>query len=51
MPKAGGTIYMSRADERGMTISFIQSNYMGFGWRIVVPYTGISMQKRGCGFS
>ncbi|MDR6420120.1 gamma-glutamyltranspeptidase/glutathione hydrolase [Paraburkholderia phenoliruptrix] len=51
MPKAGGTIYMSVADERGMMVSFIQSNYMGFGSGIVVPETGISMQNRGCGFS
>ena len=27
----GGTIYLSAADERGMMVSFIQSNYMGFG--------------------
>ncbi len=51
MPKAGGTIYMTVADERGMMVSFIQSNYMGFGSGIVVPDTGISMQNRGCGFS
>lgn len=50
MPKAGGTIYMSVADERGMMVSFIQSNYMGFGSGIVVPDTGIPMQNRGCGF-
>lgn len=51
MPKAGGTIYMSVADERGMMVSFIQSNYMGFGSGVVVPNTGISLQNRGCGFS
>lgn len=51
MPKAGGTIYMSVADERGMMVSFIQSNYMGFGSGVVVPGLGISMQNRGCGFS
>jgi hypothetical protein len=51
MPKAGGTIYMSVADERGMMVSFIQSNYMGFGSGVVVPDTGISLQNRGCGFS
>ena len=51
MPKAGGTIYMSVADERGMMVSFIQSNYMGFGSGVVVPDTGIALQNRGCGFS
>ncbi|MHB1302082.1 MAG: gamma-glutamyltransferase family protein [Acidiphilium sp.] len=51
MPKAGGTIYLSAADENGMMISFIQSNYMGFGSGVVVPGLGVSMQNRGCGFS
>ncbi|TAM86474.1 MAG: gamma-glutamyltransferase family protein [Candidimonas sp.] len=50
-PYAGGTIYLSAADEHGMMVSFIQSNYMGFGSGIVVPETGISMQNRGVGFS
>ena len=51
MPKAGGTIYLTAADERGMMVSFIQSNYMGFGSGIVVPGMGIALQNRGCGFS
>jgi gamma-glutamyltranspeptidase / glutathione hydrolase len=51
MPKTGGTIYMSTADANGMMVSFIQSNYMGFGSGVVVPEMGISMQNRGCGFS
>ncbi|QET02477.1 MULTISPECIES: gamma-glutamyltransferase [Cupriavidus] len=51
MPKAGGTIYLTAADENGMMISFIQSNYMGFGSGVVVPGTGISLQNRGVGFS
>jgi len=50
-PHAGGTIYLTAADERGMMVSFIQSNYMGFGSGVVVPGTGISLQNRGVGFS
>jgi gamma-glutamyltranspeptidase/glutathione hydrolase len=51
MPRAGGTIYLSAADEQGLMVSFIQSNYMGFGSGLVVPDYGISLQNRGCGFS
>jgi gamma-glutamyltranspeptidase/glutathione hydrolase len=50
-PKPGGTVYLSAADENGMMVSFIQSNYMGFGSGVVVPGTGISLQNRGAGFS
>ena len=49
--RRGGTIYLSTADESGMMVSFIQSNYMGFGSGIVVPGYGLSMQNRGHGFS
>ncbi|HEX6720329.1 MAG TPA: gamma-glutamyltransferase family protein, partial [Burkholderiaceae bacterium] len=50
-PPKGGTIYLTAADERGMMVSFIQSNYMGFGSGVVVPEFGISLQNRGHGFS
>ena len=47
----GGTIYLSTADASGMMVSFIQSNYMGFGSGIVVPGYGLSLQNRGHGFT
>ncbi len=50
-PKAGGTVYLTAADADGMMVSFIQSNYAGFGSGVVVPGTGISLQNRGAGFS
>jgi gamma-glutamyltranspeptidase/glutathione hydrolase len=50
-PKRGGTVYLSAADATGMMVSFIQSNYAGFGSGVVVPDTGIHMQNRGWGFS
>ena len=50
-PVRGGTIYLTAADESGMMVSFIQSNYMGFGSGVVVPGYGLSMQNRGHGFS
>ncbi len=45
-----GTVYLTAADASGMMVSFIQSNYMGFGSGIVVPGAGISLQNRGRGF-
>ncbi|MDE1891963.1 MAG: gamma-glutamyltransferase family protein [Betaproteobacteria bacterium] len=51
LPALGGTIYLTAADEQGMMVSFIQSNYMGFGSGVVVDKYGISLQNRGYGFS
>ncbi|EIM07219.1 Gamma-glutamyltransferase [Planococcus antarcticus DSM 14505] len=50
LPK-GGTVYLSTADEEGNMVSYIQSNYMGFGSGIVIPDTGIGLQNRGADFS
>ncbi len=50
-PVKGGTIYLTAADENGMMVSFIQSNYMGFGSGCVEPEFGISLQNRGHGFA
>ncbi len=47
----GGTVYLTAADENGMMVSFIQSNYMGFGSGCVEPSFGISLQNRGHAFS
>ena len=49
-PVKGGTIYLTAADQSGMMVSFIQSNYMGFGSGCVEPHFGISLQNRGHGF-
>lgn len=46
-----GTVYLAAADEEGNMVSYIQSNYMGFGSGIVIPETGISLQNRGSDFS
>ncbi len=50
-PSNSDTVYLCAADADGMMVSFIQSNYMGFGSGVVIPGTGIAMQNRGCGFS
>jgi len=50
-PVKGGTIYLTAADENGMMVSFIQSNYMGFGSGVVEPTYGISLHNRGFDFS
>jgi gamma-glutamyltranspeptidase/glutathione hydrolase len=49
-PVKGGTIYLTTADESGMMVSFIQSNYLGFGSGCVEPQFGISLQNRGHAF-
>jgi gamma-glutamyltranspeptidase/glutathione hydrolase len=50
-PVKGGTIYLTTADESGMMVSFIQSNFTGFGSGCVEPSFGVSLQNRGHGFS
>ena len=50
LPTSRDTVYLTAADASGMMVSFIQSNYYGFGSGIVIPGTGIAMQNRGAGF-
>lgn len=47
----GGTVYMCSADGEGNMVSYIQSNYMGFGSGVVIPGTGISLHNRGANFN
>lgn len=51
VPKPGGTVYLAAADAGGSMVSFIQSNYRGFGSGVVVPGTGIALHNRGESFS
>ena len=50
-PSGSDTVYLATADSEGNMVSYIQSNYMGFGSGLVVPETGISLQNRGISFS
>jgi gamma-glutamyltranspeptidase/glutathione hydrolase len=45
------TTYLCAADENGMMVSLIQSNYSGFGSGYCVPAVGFGIQNRGAQFS
>ena len=47
-PPKGGTVYLTAADASGMMVSYIQSNYLGFGSGVVVD--GVSLQNRAATF-
>jgi len=48
---AGDTTFLATADERGMMVALIQSNYAGFGSGYVIPELGFALQNRGALFS
>lgn len=50
-PSRGDTVYLASADGEGNMVSYIQSNYEGFGSGMVVPGSGIAMHNRGVCFS
>jgi gamma-glutamyltranspeptidase/glutathione hydrolase len=50
-PYSGGTVYLCAADSDGCMVSYIQSNFNGFGACVVVPGTGISLNNRAKCFS
>ncbi len=50
-PSKGGTVYFATADGEGNMVSYIQSNFMGFGSGLVVPGTGIALHNRGYSFN
>jgi len=50
-PTGTDTEYVAAADGEGNLVSFIQSNFMGFGSGVVEPDTGIILQNRGHLFS
>lgn len=51
MAASPDTVYLCAADNTGMMVSMIQSNYRGFGSGVVVPGTGIALQNRAAGFT
>lgn len=48
--RTSDTIYLCVADERGMMVSFIQSNFEGLGSGMVPPGLGFGLQNRGQSF-
>lgn len=50
-PGYSGTAYMCTADDTGMLVSIIQSNYRGLGSPFGADRSGFLLQDRGLGFS
>ena len=51
VPPCGGTVYLCTADGEGNMVSYIQSNYNGFGSGVVLEGYGVALQNRGADFS
>jgi len=49
--RRGDTTFLVTADERGMMVALIQSNYTGFGSGYVIPELGFGLHDRGALFS
>jgi gamma-glutamyltranspeptidase/glutathione hydrolase len=47
----GSTVYFATADRWGNMVSFVNSNFSGFGSRVTVPGYGFVLANRGGGFT
>ena len=48
---SGDTVYMTAIDRFGNAVSWIQSNFAGFGSGILEPETGVLFHNRGSGYT
>lgn len=50
-PEPGDTAYMCAADNDGLLVSLIESNFMGIGSGVMAGETGVMLHNRGAWFS